>query len=78
VSVFQWSAQARKNDELPLKIENTINQGFIGAGEMNALDKTMSFIQGGYDLKELMVGYRKFEEDHTPMFPPGSECFRVS
>ena len=61
----------------------------IGAGEMNvfiftnnakaAFDKTMSLIQGMYDLKGLIVGYRKFEEeDDTPMSPPGSECFRVS
>jgi hypothetical protein len=42
----------------------------IGAGEMNvfihtddrkgASEKTMSLIQGKYDLKELMVGYRNF------------------
>jgi hypothetical protein len=61
----------------------------IGAGVMNvfiftndakaALDKTMSLIQGGHHRKEFMVGYRKFEEeDYTPMFPPGLECFRVS
>jgi hypothetical protein len=61
----------------------------LGAGEMNAfiftddakaaLDKTMSLIQGGHDQKEFMVGCRKFEEqDYTPMFPRGLECFRVS
>lgn len=61
----------------------------IGAGVMNvfiftndakaALDKTMSLIQGGHDRKEFMVRYRKFEEeDYTPKFPPGLECFRVS
>jgi hypothetical protein len=44
----------------------------IGAGEMNVFihsddpkgtfEKTMSLIQGRYDLKELMVGYRNFED----------------
>jgi hypothetical protein len=48
----------------------------IGAGEMNVFvhsddpkttfEKTMSLIQGKYDLKELMVGYRNFEDgDYT-------------
>jgi len=60
----------------------------IGSGEMNvfiftndakaAFDTTMSLIRAG-DLKELVAGYRKFEEeDYTPMSPPGLECFRVS
>ena len=61
----------------------------IGAGEMNvfihtddrkgAFEKTMSLIQGKYDLKELMVGYRNFEDDdYTPVFPPGPSVFRVA
>jgi hypothetical protein len=42
-------------------------------------EKTMSLIQGKYDLKELMVGYRNFEDDHyTPDFPPGPSVFRVA
>src|SRR5882724_8013761 len=45
----------------------------IGAGGMNVLihtddpkgtfEKTMSLIEGKYDLKDLMVGYRNFEDD---------------
>ena len=61
----------------------------IGAGEMNvfihtddrkgAFEKTMSLIQGKYHLKELMVGYRNFEDDdYTPLFPPGLSVFRVA
>jgi len=61
----------------------------IGSGEINvfihtndpkgAFEKTMSLIRGKYDLKELMVGYRNFEDnDYVPMFPPGLEAFRVS
>jgi hypothetical protein len=61
----------------------------IGAGEMDvfihtndpkgAFEKTMSLIQGKYDLKELMVGYRNFaDDDYIPMFPPGLSIFRVS
>ena|SRR5258708_4749250 len=61
----------------------------IGGGEMNvfihtndpkgAFEKTMSLIQGKYDLKELMVGYRNFEDDdYSPVFPPGLEAFRVT
>jgi hypothetical protein len=54
----------------------------IGAGEMNVFihsddpqgtfEKAMSLIQNKYDLKELMVGYRNFEDhDYSPVFPPG-------
>jgi hypothetical protein len=61
----------------------------IGAGEMNVfihsddpqgtLEKTMSLIQGRYDLKELLVGYRNFEDgDYTPVFPPGLTALRVA
>ena len=61
----------------------------IGIGEMNvfihtndpkgAFEKAMSLVQGKYDLKELMVGYRNFDdEDYTPMFPTGLEAFRVA
>jgi hypothetical protein len=61
----------------------------IGAGEMNVFihtneplavfRKTMSLVQGKFDLKELMVGYREFDkDDYTPIYPPGLECFRVS
>ena len=60
----------------------------VGAGEMNvfihtddrkgAFEKTMSLIQGKYDLKELMVGYRNFEDDDYPVFPPGLSVFRVA
>ncbi len=60
----------------------------IGAGEMNvfihtddrkgAFEKTMSLIQGKYDLKEFMVGYRKLDDDYTPFFPPGLSVFRVA
>ena len=60
-----------------------------GAGEMNvfihtddrkgAFEKTMSLIPGKYDRKELMVGYRNFEDrDHTPLRPPGLNVFRVA
>jgi hypothetical protein len=61
----------------------------IGAGEMNVFihsddrkgtfGKAMSLIQGKYDLKELIVGYRNFEhDDYTPVFPPGLTVFRVA
>jgi len=41
--------------------------------------KTMYLIQGKYDLKELMVGHRNFEDhDYTPLFPPGLSVFRVA
>jgi len=61
----------------------------IGAGEMNVFihtndpnavfEKTMALIQGKYDLKELMVGYRNFEDDnYIPIFPPGLNVFRAS
>jgi|SRR5216684_152724 len=61
----------------------------VGAGEMNVFihtddpkgtfEKTMSLILGKYDLKELMVGYRNFEDyDYTPVFPPGLSVFRVA
>jgi hypothetical protein len=61
----------------------------IGAGEMNVLihnddpkgtlEKIMPLIQGEYDLRELMVGYRNFEDgDYTPVFPPGLTVFRVA
>jgi hypothetical protein len=61
----------------------------IGADEMNvfihtddpkgSFEKTMSLIQGEYDLKELVVGYRNFEDNHyTPVFPPGLTVFRVA
>jgi hypothetical protein len=38
----------------------------------------MSLIQGEYDLKELMMGYRNFDDDYTPVFPPGLSVFRVA
>jgi hypothetical protein len=61
----------------------------IGAGEMNVFihtgdpkgtfAKIMSLIEGKYDLKELMVGYRNFEDhDYTPVFPPGLGVFRAA
>jgi hypothetical protein len=61
----------------------------IGAGEMNvfihsddpegAFEKNMSLIQGKYDLKELMVGYRNFEDhDYSLVFPPGLTAVRVA
>ena len=61
----------------------------IGAGEMNVFirtddpkgtfEKTMSLIQGKYDLEEWMAGYRNFaEDDYAPVFPPGPSVFRVA
>jgi hypothetical protein len=61
----------------------------IGAGEMQVFihtddrqgtfEKTMSLIQGQYDVKELMVGCRNFaDRDYTPVFAPGLSVFRVA
>jgi len=61
----------------------------IGRGKMNvfvhtnnpqrALARTISLIQGNYDLSQMAVGYRKFVEDeHRLMYPPDLEWFRVS
>ncbi len=61
----------------------------IGAGEMNVfiytddpnavLEKAMSLLKGEVDMEDLMVGFRKFDEDdYRPMYPPGLEFFRVA
>jgi hypothetical protein len=79
----------RGNDQAGLGAIGLVDGHDIGAGEMNVFidtddpkgtfEKTMSLIQGEYDLKELMVGYRNFEDNHhTPVFPPGLTVFRVA
>ena len=80
---------SRKTIRQGLGLIGLVDGHDIGAGEMNLFNhsddpkdtfaKTMSLIEGKYDLKELMVGYRNFEDNHhTPVFPPGLTVFRVA
>jgi len=61
----------------------------IGAGEMNifvwtdkpmeAFEKIMPSLTGSYDLSQMTVGYRDFEDDdYTPIFPPGLSEFSIA